>query len=80
MDKEKVYEYIEEADKREVMEILNTAVNRFRELYADQELIIMTLPAGDPEKRRLCLDRMLELLQNMSAEPYDESEKITKLA
>lgn len=63
MDKEKVYEYIEEADKREVMEILNTAVNRFRELYADQELIIMTLLVGDPEKRRLCLDRMLELLQ-----------------
>jgi hypothetical protein len=33
MDKEKVYEYPEEADKREIMELLDAVINRFRELY-----------------------------------------------
>ena len=61
MDREKVYEFIEEADKGEVMEILDAAANRFRELFADEELIVMTLPAKDREERRLRLERILEL-------------------
>ena len=52
MDKEKIYEHIEEADRRETMEILDAAVNRFRELYDDQELILLTLPKNDAAERR----------------------------
>ena len=33
MDREEVYEFIEEADKREVMELLDAVINRFRELH-----------------------------------------------
>ena len=53
MDKEQVYAYIEELDKREVMEVLDTVINRFRELYDDQELIVLSLKKGETRNREL---------------------------
>lgn len=61
MNRENAYEFIEEADKREIMEILDAAVNRFRELFEDQELILLTLDKG--ESRETQLYRVQELLE-----------------
>ncbi|MBQ3147136.1 MAG: hypothetical protein IJB91_05340 [Oscillospiraceae bacterium] len=63
MDKEKIYEYIEEADRRETMEILDAAVNRFRELYDDQELILLTLPKNNPAERSRLIAQMADMLK-----------------
>ena len=60
MDKEKVYEYLEEADKREIMELLDAVINRFRELYDDRELIVLSLTKGESWKDELC--RIFEIL------------------
>ena len=60
MDKEKVYTYVEEADKRETMELLDAVINRFRELYDDRELIVISLEKGDFRKSEL--DRIVEML------------------
>ena len=62
MDKEKIYEYIEEADRRETMEILDSAVNRFRELYADQELILLALPKNNREERSRLVAQAIKML------------------
>ena len=62
MDKEKVYEYLEEADKREIMELLDAVINRFRELYADQELMVLTLPKENKQERSAQLERMIRML------------------
>ena len=62
MDKEKIYEYIEEADRRETMEILDSAVNRFRELYADQELILLALPKNNREERSRLVAQAIKIL------------------
>ena len=40
MDREEVYEFIEEADKREVMELLDAVINRFRELHEEYDLVV----------------------------------------
>lgn len=60
MDQEKVYEYLEEADKREIMELLGAAINRFHELHEDRELIVISLPKGSSRKSEL--DRIIELI------------------
>ena len=60
MDKEKVYTYVEESDKRETMELLDAVINRFRELYDDRELIVISLEKGDSQKCEL--DRIVEML------------------
>lgn len=62
MDKEKIYEYIEEADRKEIMEILDSAVNRFRELYADQELILLALPKNNREERSRLVAQAIKML------------------
>ena len=61
MYKEKVYAWIEESDKREIMELLDAVVGRFRELYNDRELVVLSLPKG--EARQLALDRITEMLR-----------------
>ena len=61
MDKEKFYEYLEEADEREIMEILDAAVNRFRELHHDRELVVISLPKGDA--RQAELNRVIHMLK-----------------
>ena len=66
MDKEKIYEYIEEADRKEIMEILDSAVNRFRELYADQELILLTLPKNDPAERSRLVAQAIKMLNEQA--------------
>ena len=53
MDKEQVYAYIEEVDRREIMEVLDTVLNRFRELYDDRELIVLSLGKGKSRNREL---------------------------
>ena len=60
MDKEKVYAYVEEADKRETMKLLDAVINRFRELYDDRELIVISLEKGESGKCEL--DRIVEML------------------
>ena len=62
MDKEQVYAYIEELDKREVMEVLDTVINRFRELYDDQELIVLSLKKG--ETRNCELEELIRMLKS----------------
>lgn len=64
MDKERVYEYIEESGKRERMEIMDAVINRFRELHEDWELMVLTVPTG--ERRAETLARILERLQKES--------------
>lgn len=64
MDKERVYEYIEESGKRELMEIMDAVINRFRELHEDWELMVLTVPSG--ERRAETLARILERLQKES--------------
>ena len=66
MDKEKIYEYIEEADRRETMEILDAAVNRFRELYDDQELILLTLPKNDAAERSRLVAQAIKMLNEQA--------------
>lgn len=53
MDKEYVYEYVEESDQREIMELLDAVVNRFREICDDRELIVITVRKGDAGKEEL---------------------------
>ena len=48
-----MYAYIEELDRREVMEVLDTVINRFRELYDDHELIVLSLKKGETRNREL---------------------------
>ena len=62
MDKEQVYAYIEELDKREVMEVLDTVINRFRELYDDQELIVLSLKKGETRNREL--EELIRMLKS----------------
>ena len=64
MNREMVYEWIEEADSRENMEILDAAVNRFRELHADWELVLSTLPKGP--QRNAQLEKIIKMLQQES--------------
>ena len=61
MDKEKVYAYVEEADKRETIELLDAVINRFRELYDDRELIVISLEKGESGKSER--DRIVEMLK-----------------
>lgn len=61
MDKESVYAYIEELEKRELMEVLDAVINRFRELYHDKELIVLSLGKG--ETREYELDKMIDMLK-----------------
>ena len=65
MDEEKVYEYIEEADRRQTMEILDAVVNRFRELYEDQELILLTLPKNHAAERSRLVAQVIKTLQEL---------------
>ena len=60
MEQEKIYEYVEEADNRSLMELLDTVVNRFRELYEDRELIVITLTKGEGRQEELeCIIQMM---------------------
>ena len=61
MDKEKVYEYLEESDRREIMDLLDAVINRFRELYDDRELVVISLRKGDWRKYEL--DRVIGMLK-----------------
>ena len=65
MNKELAYEFIEEADKREIMEILDAAVNRFWELHDDWDLMLITLPKG--EGRQETLEKTIEKLRQMQS-------------
>ena len=62
MDEDRIYEYIEEADRQQIMERLDAVINRFRELYADQELVVLTLPKGNKQERSAQLERMIRML------------------
>ena len=66
VDKEKLYEYIEEADRRETMEILDAAANRFRELYADQELILLALPKNNRKERSRLIAQAIKMLNEQA--------------
>jgi len=62
MDEEMIYEFIEEADHTTTMELLDTVVNRFRELHDDWELILLTLPKKDQKERRRLLKQAIRML------------------
>ena len=64
MDREQAYAYIEELDKREVMEVLDTVINRFRELYDDRELIVLSLKKGESRNREL--EELIHMLKRES--------------
>ena len=61
MEQEKIFEYVEEADKTTLMELLDAVVNRFRELYDDRELILISLTKK--EGRREELERVIQMLR-----------------
>ena len=61
MDKERVYAYIEESDKRELMEVLDTVINRFRELFDNRELFVFSLGKGGSRDREL--DKIIDMLR-----------------
>ena len=61
MNKERVYEYVEESGKQELMELLDAVVNRFRELHDDHELIVFSLRKG--ESRKYELDMIIDMLK-----------------
>ena len=61
MDREEVYEFIEEADKREVMELLDAVINRFRELHEAYDLVVTTWPVGENRKKQL--ESIIEMLR-----------------
>ena len=48
------------------MEILDAAVYRFRELYADQELILLTLPKNDPAERSRLVAQAIKMLNEQA--------------
>jgi len=62
MDEDLIYEFIEEANHRRTMELLDTVVNRFRELHDDWELILLTLPKKDRKERRRLLEQAIKML------------------
>ena len=62
MGEEFVYEYIEEADRQQIMELLDAVINRFRELHDDWELILLTLPKKDEPERYRLLERVYRML------------------
>jgi len=62
MDEDMIYEFIEEADHTTTMELLDTVVNRFRELHDDWELILLTLPKKDQKERRRLLKQAIRML------------------
>ena len=61
MEQEKIFEHVEEADKTTLMELLDAVVNRFRELYDDRELILISLTKK--EGRREELERVIQMLR-----------------
>lgn len=61
MDREEVYEFIEEAGKREIMELLDAVINRFRELHEEYDLVVISLPVGGD--RKMQLERVIEMLR-----------------
>ena len=63
MQKELAYEFIEEADKREIMEILDAAVNRFWEIHDDWDLVMITLPKGEGRQEKK--DAAIDMLRKM---------------
>ena len=65
---EQVYAYIEEANHKELMEILDAVVNRFREVMWEEELIIITISRTDPEKRRIALRNIVDFIQKHEIE------------
>ena len=62
MNEDMIYEFIEEADHTRTMELLDTVVNRFRELHDDWELILLTLPKKDRKERRRLLEQATQML------------------
>ena len=62
MGEDRIYEYIEEADRQQIMELLDAVINRFRELYADQELVVLTLPKENKQERSAQLEQMIRML------------------
>ena len=63
MHEDQIYEFIEEADSARTMELLDTVVNRFRELHDDWELILLTLPKNDRTERKRLLKQAVQMLQ-----------------
>ena len=61
MEQEKIFEHVEEADKTTLMELLDAVVNRFRDLYDDRELILISLTKK--EGRREELERVIQMLR-----------------
>ena len=71
MNRDQVYEFIEEADKREIMELMDAVANRFWELFAETELMIATLPKKDPDGRKAAMDGILSLLKREESPDED---------
>ena len=75
MDEDLIYEFIEEADHTRTMELLDTVINRFRELHDDWELILLTLPKKDRKERHRLLEQAIQmLLEQEKQEALTENE------
>jgi hypothetical protein len=53
------------ADKSEILDILDSARERFSELFPDQELLVLAVPGSDPDSQITELHKAASLLSGI---------------
>lgn len=61
MNKEEIFEILEESTAAEVDEYLDAVLNRKQELYPDWEFIYLALPTNDPQERERIIGKVREM-------------------
>lgn len=51
-------------DSRELSEIVRAVLERYRELFAEEEVVFLSLPKGDLQERKRIIDAVLSLEEN----------------
>jgi len=54
------------ADTRELRCILDAVMERFSELFPDQELLTLAVPGSDPDRQIAALQQAIALLSNLN--------------
>ena len=52
------------ADSRELSEIVRAVLERYGELFAEEEVVFLSLPKGDLQERKRIIDAVLSLEEN----------------
>lgn len=69
MELEQVREFVAQADRDTIWNIIDVIMCRSRQLYPDEEMVVAMLPKYDEERKRL-LPIMMGLLEN---EKFDKA-------